>query len=191
MTVMLAILGGLMLTAYPPPAARGGASMTRWERSAEWKQFREYYRQIDALKTPRSVDALADQVAKWSPQLHQAFPERAQLVRDLLGVLHAKLAYRRHALRPARGERVPDRRAELSLPLTSLTHETGVLRGLRDLGGREPWIRKTLLPSMKEELTELEWRVKAPEVADVAAQAETVMREARAELQLYEKHDVN
>jgi hypothetical protein len=154
--------------------------MARWNESPEWAQYKTYHQQIRDVKSASQLTTLSNRVSEFSSTLLKAFARDEPLARALIQVLDDQLASKRRMLRQPRGRGPrPDWGEELKREIALLEHELQALRGLRKLGGEEPWLEEVLVPDVRFSRSVVEARIDSVEREDAGASREALLTQAR------------
>ncbi|AKJ01559.1 hypothetical protein ATI61_103270 [Archangium gephyra] len=155
--------------------------MARWNESPEWARYKTYYQQIRDVKSVSQLETLTARVADFGPGLQKVFPGNEALARELVQILLDQLGNKRRMLRQPRGRGPrPDWGEELERYAAALGHELHALRGLRQLGGGEPWLDEVLVPAMRYSRSVVESRLLLVERESLGASREALLTQARA-----------
>jgi len=166
--------------------------MSGFQKSAEWKQYRDFHARLERQKSMKGLEALEKRIRGWEPRLDRALADRGQLAALLMRLLDGRYEERAEELQQPRDEPRVDLAQGLRTEIRWLGHETEALRELRKGMGRDPWVRKTLAPTMRVRADRVEARARGakgwtpPDLA-LAAEAETAARAARLELAALEQ----
>lgn len=156
--------------------------MKPWNESAGWKAYKDVYAKVEKVPSVTRLDALLDRMSDAEPGLYECFPQREELVLDLLGLLDDRSSAKRESLQVSPGRQPrPDWHAELSESIQRLQHGYRALRRLYALGDHEPWIETTLLPEVRSSREAVASRFQLLEKALLNdPKTPTLAREARA-----------
>jgi hypothetical protein len=119
-------------------------------KSNAWKNYKETWGKIDALKKAGSVDSLFSRIDGMEADLDGLFSDDTDLVNDLLMIIRERLIVRDEMLHEQRGRPPqPNWVVELQRTTNHLAAEYRVLKRFTTMGLTDPWIKATLIPDLR------------------------------------------
>ncbi len=176
-----------------PTMAQEKSEQKKVIKSKYWKKYKQLYNKIENLKSGRSIEALHDKVDDLEPGLDETFPQRMELVNNLLFVLRDKLRVKYEMFHQVRGKpAAPDWTMLLTQECEYMTKVFQALREFRQMDAGDPWIEETLPADLEFSIQVVEQnleesrknfgrsgKVGSPEPAALWEEVENKLQEAR------------